>query len=135
MESVGILRVRKMNASHPEKRKQEKNNSVFNFLLSLWAGQQDRLFLPIWHYIHWAKEMIFKKITMNLITLRLTLFSQTLCLLINFNVLACGGECWNWWPVPMYKKKTQKEKKNADQNKFLAALRYLRLCLMPFQSW
>lgn len=36
-----------MNASHPEKCKQETNNSVFNFLLRLWAGQEDRLFLPI----------------------------------------------------------------------------------------
>lgn len=51
----------KMNASHPEKCKQETNNSVFNFLLSLWAGQEDRLFLPIWRYVLWAKEMILKK--------------------------------------------------------------------------
>lgn len=72
----------KMNASHPEKCKQETNNPVFNFLLSLWAAQEDRVFLPIWHYVLWAREMIFSKNNNAFDYPAVASSSQTLCFLI-----------------------------------------------------
>lgn len=61
--------------------------------------------------------MIFEKIiiTMHLITLRLTFFPQTLCLLINFNVLA-GGDSARKMASANAKEKKKKTKINFWQH-------------------
>lgn len=53
-------------------------------------------------------------------------FSQTLCWLINFNLLAGGASART--PASANVKKVK------GQNKFLAALKYLLLCLMHFSK-
>lgn len=63
--SVGFRNELKMSVSHPEKCKQEPSHLCLIFFSV--CGPEDRLFLPIWLYVLWGRDL-FKKLTMHLIT-------------------------------------------------------------------
>lgn len=87
-------------------RNANKNQAILCLIFFSVCGPEDRLFLPIWLYVLWARDLL-KKIN-NAFDYWL-FFAFTLCLLINCHVLAGGKRAGKMTRVNVQKGKKSQE--------------------------